>query len=145
MFRAGVWPGDERSAAVSGGEETFTVQMTGPESGTYLVRLVGDLDVLSTDALVRAIAGLEGVPPLRVVVDLREMTFIDSSGIKALVDVARSVEGRGGTAVFAEPTAHVDQLFRIVELAQVIEIQASVDVARARIARADAGEVGGAG
>jgi anti-sigma B factor antagonist len=63
--------------------------------GSVVVEIGGDIDVASADRLCRILVdAATRLRPTRVVVDLLYLTFIDSTGIGALVagrDAARSV------------------------------------------------------
>jgi anti-anti-sigma factor len=100
---------------------------------------IGELDILTASELPRTLAALRGREPLRVVFDLSRVTFIDSSGINALVRSARSIEADGGTATFAAPTDKVRRVFDIIHLGEVVTLVDSVDTALAR-ARDDGGD-----
>lgn len=72
------------------------VEAAGP--GTQVVRVVGDLE--GEDALTLARVGEEtGAPPHRRVVDLTEATFIDSVGIRALLELGNATTNAGGEIV----------------------------------------------
>lgn len=62
------------------------------DAGGPLVKIVGEVDLASADELRRAgRAAVESAASgSRVVFDLREVTFLDSTGVGALVDVANA-------------------------------------------------------
>jgi anti-anti-sigma factor len=62
--------------------------------GTHLVRISGELDLYTAPEFERAL-DLNGGPAERVVVDLRECTFIDSTGLGILVAAHRRNGGDG--------------------------------------------------
>jgi anti-sigma B factor antagonist len=87
-----------------------------------VLRLIGELDMGGTDALGRALQRhLERSSSLTL--DLRELTFVDSTGIRALVTVARSLDGRGARLRLVSPRPIVDRLFRLVDLKDVPGIE----------------------
>lgn len=61
----------------------------GPIAQTCLVQLVGELDLANVGAVETELRLVERARPSTVVLDLSQLEFIDSSGIKLLVD-ARS-------------------------------------------------------
>jgi anti-anti-sigma factor len=76
--------------------------------------LAGELDLATTPMLLdRADVLLEGTGDLRLV--LAEVTFIDSQGIRAFIQLARALDGRG-RLVLAEPSSEVRKLFDIVRV-----------------------------
>jgi anti-anti-sigma factor len=92
---------------------------------------IGEVDILTASELPRKLATLRGREPLHVVFDLSRVTFIDSSGINALVRSARTIEADGGTATFAAPTDEVRRVFDIIHLGEVVTLVDSVDGALA--------------
>jgi anti-anti-sigma factor len=53
--------------------------------GSVVVEIRGEVDVNSTDRLRRLLTDTAGLRPPRIVVDLRHVTFIDSTGLSALI------------------------------------------------------------
>lgn len=69
-----------------------------PEPGTQMIRVTGDIE--GEDALSLASVPSQTDPaPRRRVVDLSEVTFIDSAGIEALLKVAAATTAAGGEIV----------------------------------------------
>ena len=66
-----------------------------PDRERALVLPVGELDLVSAGAVEREVVGLleRGFP--EVVVDLRGLSFLDSTGIRALVTCHRRARGEG--------------------------------------------------
>ena len=86
--------------------------------GVHIVSLHGELDLASADGVADAIVEVAGST---VVVDLSDLTFMDSSGIGALV-VARNrglSEGMGRLVV-TRPTPIVRKAMEIVGLGEWI-------------------------
>ena len=78
------------------------------------LRLRGELDIAGADALleqVESVAGRNGSPNLYV--DLAELTFIDSSGIRALIAASRNIRGK---VVLLSPTPSVAKILDIVRV-----------------------------
>jgi anti-anti-sigma factor len=67
----------------------FSVAIEGPET---VVTARGELDLAVKDTLSRVLRPLEG----RVVVDLSQVTFMDSSSIGVMVGAARRLKASGG-------------------------------------------------
>jgi anti-anti-sigma factor len=77
-------------------------------------KLVGELDVATTPQLTKAL--LE--QPLQrgpVTLDLSELTFVDSSGIHAILTLASSLNGNGPLVV-SNPSEAVARVFEILNL-----------------------------
>jgi anti-anti-sigma factor len=76
-------------------------------------RLIGELDLATVPALEAALDTLAGQGPLTL--DLAELTFIDSSGLHAIMRFAPSLNGNGPMTL-ANPSAFVSRLLEIVQL-----------------------------
>jgi len=76
----------------------------------------GELDMADTGTLTEAAEALVAEPG-DLTLDLHGLTFIDSSGLLALLHVADAV--RGGKLILSRPTEPVQKVFDMVELAAV--------------------------
>lgn len=109
--------------------ELFVIDVTQPSEGIYLVSLTGEMDIANAPEFTSRMGQLGVLGSRRVVVDLSGLTFLDSSGINALVSAAKAIEASGGEVALAAPTAHVSQVFEIVNLSEVVTIEQSVEAA----------------
>jgi anti-anti-sigma factor len=75
------------------------------------VRAIGELDIASAPELRRCLAGARGAP--RVVLDLRCVTFIDSTGITLLLDEERYARATGTQFVLIPGPAQVQRVLTI--------------------------------
>jgi len=72
------------------------------QDGAHVVRFFGDVDVATAPALQRA--ALEATAGARhVVLDLSDVAWLDSAGLRLLDDVARHHHARGATARVLAP------------------------------------------
>jgi anti-sigma B factor antagonist len=76
------------------------------------LRLIGDIDAASVDALAGELDPLPGTDA-DVIIDLAEVTFIDSSGFRTLVEAHQRAEKVGRRVVMADPSVAVRRLFDI--------------------------------
>jgi anti-anti-sigma factor len=60
-------------------------------SGTPIVKLIGELDISSIGPIRAALDAIVAGRPDRVVIDLSELRFIDSSGLSVFLSVAHKV------------------------------------------------------
>ena len=58
--------------------------------GTVTVTVSGEVDIANADVLRHELAGVAEASPRRVVFDLGDLSFVDSSGIAVLVQVANA-------------------------------------------------------
>ncbi|MFC4913907.1 STAS domain-containing protein [Actinomadura gamaensis] len=98
--------------------------------GRYRVLTVaGEIDLLTTgrfrETLFRAVEG-KSTP---VLVDMSNVAFCDSSCLNAVTAVHNRVAARGQQLALFAPSRHVQKVFRITRLDQVIRIYPSLDAA----------------
>lgn len=98
----------------------------------------GEIDLHSAPQLRAELVNVtEGSVP-RIVVDLAEVTFIDSTGIGAIVGGLKRAREKGGTLVFANAQQRVHRVFEITGLLQALPLYQSRDAAIAAVAVAAA-------
>jgi anti-anti-sigma factor len=107
--------------------DRFRIAVSRPLERLSVVALAGELDLACAPELSRALADLAGTGCDRVVVELSELSFIDSTGIKALIAAARAMEEEGGALTLSAPTPNVARVFEIVKLSDVIPIEEGRD------------------
>jgi anti-sigma B factor antagonist len=64
--------------------------------GTTVVRLAGELDLYNAHVVRDALLDAAGANPSRLVVDLGEVTFMDSTALGVLIEARKSLENRRG-------------------------------------------------
>src|SRR5690349_3851751 len=90
-----------------------------------VVRAVGELDLSTAGRLCRAIHGAAAtaVGRARVMIDLTDLEFCDSTGLRALVGAVREVEVGGGRAALAvTPGGALDRLFELTGMGEFTRI-----------------------
>jgi anti-anti-sigma factor len=109
--------------------EPFVIEVTELSAGIYRVVVSGEMDIATSPELVSRLSTVRGPAPYHVLVDLAQLSFIDSTGIKALVASAKDAASHGGTLVVVAPTANIQRVFDIVQLSEVLAIVPSLDAA----------------
>ena len=103
------------------------------QDGVAVLRLRGELDIATAGQVPESVAGLPREGQSRLVVDLREVTLIDSVGVRALLHIRRRMWRHDGMAAFvctAEPTGRV---LRVMGLYDVLGCTDDFDAALARV------------
>lgn len=83
------------------------------ECGAVVVALSGELDLASVDVLEREVRRLRLAGSNHVVVDLRDVEFMDSTGLRLLISL-RNTAKREGHGMVVVPGSH--QVQRIFDL-----------------------------
>ncbi len=96
--------------------------------GIHVLTVAGEIDHHTGDALGRAL-NLTGTPRPHVVVDLRQVAFMDSSGINILIAAHHALTAAGGRLRLARPTDAVLRTLQLVGLDTVIDCHETLDQA----------------
>jgi anti-sigma B factor antagonist len=106
-------------------EITRTLERTATGDVT-VVRLDGRLDLLTAprvrDHLSDALAGNQS----RVIVDLADVSFIDSSGLGALIGALKAARQGGGDLRIARPSSQARLILELTSLDRVLRPYADV-------------------
>jgi anti-anti-sigma factor len=92
--------------------EPFSITVE-PDRDEVVVVAAGELDILSSPALVSEARELRASGFRRVVLDLRKVSFVDSTGLRALLELRRDaeVDGEDLTLVDGSPAvSHIVDL-----------------------------------
>jgi anti-sigma B factor antagonist len=76
------------------------------------VRVTGELDIATAPQLKQTLAHAEG-RARRVVLDLRELTFMDTSGVHAIVDASARATAAGRLLVLVRGPSQVDRVLAL--------------------------------
>ncbi len=97
--------------------------------GTAVLAPVGRLNMVSAEGLRHAIDSLveDGFP--RIVVDLSEVVFMDSSGLGALIGGVKGARRAGGDLRIAAPPEQVRLVLRLTNMERILHPHDSVESA----------------
>jgi anti-anti-sigma factor len=85
------------------------------------VRVAGELDLATAPQLKQTLRVAE-LRARRVVLDLRELTFIDCAGINAILEASNHARQADGQLVLVRGPLHVDRLFTLTGTSDALEI-----------------------
>ena len=91
------------------------------DDGT-IVRPVGDIDLCGAPALRQQLKQAQAAGPSRVVVDLGEVPYMDSSGLATLVEAMQIARKNEGKLVICALQEKVRSIFEIARLDMVFNI-----------------------
>lgn len=99
-----------------------------------VVELAGELDLAGAPTVAARIDALRGTGrPARVAVDLSELEFCDSAGLRALIGAAGEIRTAGGRCVVCVGPGPVARLLDITGMAEWLEIHPDLDAALAAL------------
>ena len=91
-------------------KNALVIRLSGELDHSEAARVRGEMDDLIDDTGVR-----------RLVFDLSDLKFMDSSGIGLIIGRYKRLSRRGGSVAVAGPDARIDKLFRMCGVYQVVE------------------------
>ena len=103
--------------------EALDVTMARDADGTCVIALRGELDLSTAPALDAAMQSLP-LDAAKVRLDLSELSFVDSAGLRQLVISHGSC---AGTLTFANLQPHLEQLFKLTGLEGLFTIERRPD------------------
>ena len=101
------------------------------QSRSNVLPLKGEIDLHVSPSLTASLNEMIEKKPKRVVVDLSDVSYIDSAGLAALIQAMQKVEGYGGKFMLAGLQETVRSIFEISRLDQVFQIFPDADAALA--------------
>ena len=96
------------------------VRVGAPLDGSIVVELRGDLDSLSVPALREALDRLYAADTYRMRIDLKDLVFIDSSGLGALVGAWRTCHSHDGKLEALDPKPTVRTLMDMTGISRFL-------------------------
>jgi anti-anti-sigma factor len=95
---------------------------TEQRDGGLLVALSGDLDVASAPSVERRLEELEPDPPAVLVIDLRGLSFIDSTGLSLLINTDSRARKAGRRVTIVSGTGASRRLLETTGLVQKLDV-----------------------
>ncbi|HVE99420.1 MAG TPA: STAS domain-containing protein [Mycobacteriales bacterium] len=100
----------------------FAVSFGDDGDGTTVLTIRGDLDIATAPGLVATFDELSGSGAPAIVVDMRQVTFMDSSGLSALLVAGRRVPP-GTRLVLRRPSEQVLRVLTLTGMLDSFEIE----------------------
>lgn len=101
------------------------------DKGIRLIKINGRLDVIGTGEIETKFAGYCSGDKVHVVVDLSEVAYLASIGIRLLTLTAKSVASRGGKMVLLNPTPDVHNVLEVTGIPGIIPVYSQFESAEA--------------
>ena len=87
-----------------------------------VLTLSGELDLSSAPELERQLNAVLAEAHPRVVLDLEELSFVDSVGVNVLFRGKKTADSAGVQLVFRRPTAQLDRVFALVGVVDWLDV-----------------------
>jgi anti-anti-sigma factor len=76
----------------------------------------------SAPMLTQELHGVEAHEPAEIVLDLTELTFMDVTGLRTILDAARRARREGRAIAIANPLPHILRLLELTAIDQTLEV-----------------------
>ena len=100
----------------------FDVSCEDEGEGTRL-HLYGELDMASAPLLMREVETVARRGAVDIVLDLSALSFVDVSGLRAILDAARAARRDGRSLVVANPMPHIVRLLELTAIDQSLVVR----------------------
>jgi serine/threonine-protein kinase RsbW len=104
---------------------TMTKRIAGASEWAYVIELSGRLDAVHTQEAVGRVNHAVAEGARNILLDLSEVTFMSSSGLRALLLVRKDLLARGGELRLCNLQPHVYEVFSLTGFTQVFAIHPS--------------------
>ncbi|MBK5307189.1 MAG: STAS domain-containing protein [Frankiaceae bacterium] len=95
------------------------------DGATTVLTLSGELDLATAELLrtrVRALVG-RGAEVRHLVLDLSDLTFLDVTGLGALLEARRKLTGAGGSLLLRRPRPMVLRMLELLHLDEALQVE----------------------
>jgi anti-sigma B factor antagonist len=116
----------------------FGIEDRRVDDDTHVVSVRGEIDLFTAPEFKQHVMAPVGAGLDRVIVDLTETTFIDSSSLGVLIGANRRLKARGGRLLVACTAESVVKTFKVTGLDGVFAVLPTLDEALARGDEAEA-------
>jgi anti-anti-sigma factor len=115
-------------------EPQISIDVVGDDSDVVIAAITGEIDLASADAIGGELAAAVPNRALGLVLDLSGTSYLDSSGVSLVFELAERLRRRQQQLRLVVPEdAPLRRVLRIVNAADVVPIIATVDEAAAQI------------
>ena len=110
------------SATAAGMLGRLTFQLSTDAEGVSLA-LAGELDLETVPELERELENIDETQLKRLVIDLRDLQFMDSTGLAAIIRAQRSAEANGHALVVRRGSGQVQRLFELTGMSERVTVE----------------------
>ncbi len=115
------------NVAVTEARSTLSVdRINGEPADVTVFAVAGELDLATISMLKDVVGDALTAPGNRVVLDLSELSFCDSTGLGSFVALYRQADAIGAAVALAAPRKRVADLLQISGINQVVSVYGSV-------------------
>lgn len=102
-------------------------------AGVVKINLSGRMDSEGVSQIETEFAGMTAAPRMSIMVDMSDVPYMSSIGIRALLMNAKAVSRRGGKFVLLSPQPNVKRVLETSGIDQLISLYSGLDEALAKV------------
>ena len=111
----------------------FALSEENIDAERHVIAVRGEIDLFTAPDLKTTLLGAIDAGRLRIVVDLSETTFLDSTALGVLIGAVKRLRARDGALTLVNTDANIAKTFEITGLDQIFVISATRDEAIAAL------------
>ena len=92
------------------------------KDGVLVVRVTGDIDINTSPDVKKTFDRTISGKPQKVIINLKEVNYVDSSGLATLVEILKNMRANGGKLKISNLSQKVKGLFEITRLDKLFDI-----------------------
>lgn len=89
--------------------------------GSVRIELTGELDAYSSDVLDRSMRREEQDGCKEIILDLEDLVFVDSTGLRSLIEAARRAQAGGWSVRVVNARGKVRKVFDLTDMDSILE------------------------
>ncbi len=101
---------------------TLSIQIDPPQDTRQRITLSGRLDTHTYQTLDEALSPLLATPITTLVLDMAELEYISSAGIRSIFKARKALAGRSGRVLVTHPQPQIRKVFDMVKAVPLGEI-----------------------
>jgi anti-sigma B factor antagonist len=102
--------------------DTLRVSSEQADDGAIRVALAGELDLASAPQIEEELDRIEQENPSMILLDLRELEFMDSTGLRAILTADARAREAGRRFVVVRGSKNIQRVFEVTRLDERVEI-----------------------
>lgn len=102
-------------------KEKLTFEVKDTDKGYVVLSLKGDLDMWTLPQAKEKVNGLVEQGKVKLVLDLENMNYIDSSGLGFFIGTLKKLRDAGGNMVLISLNAYIYGIFKLIQLQHIIK------------------------
>jgi anti-sigma B factor antagonist len=111
----------------------FAITEQGPEAGHHVIAARGEIDLFTAPELKQVLTDVIEGGQHRLVIDLTDVSFLDSTALGVLIGAVKRLRSRGGALAIVNTDPSIAKTFEITGLDQIFTILPSREDALAAL------------